>query len=107
MGSAVLHETNLEVAKHSIAPVDQGSKDERTALRRAKILEKRTQPLGGPGRLVVVSEKRTPAAFGPQVVGEEGRKMQRGGGGTAGSAQTELFHCWHVEWLAAGGDEVA
>jgi len=45
MGSAVLHETNLEVAKHSIAPVDQGSKDERTALRRAKILEKRTQLL--------------------------------------------------------------
>ena len=45
MGSAIVHESNVEIITYSEGPVDQRTKDERTALRRAKIQEKRSQLL--------------------------------------------------------------
>ena len=45
MGSAIVHESNIEIISYSEGPVDQRTKDERTALRRAKIQEKRSQLL--------------------------------------------------------------
>jgi len=45
VGSAILHEENFEVADAQRPIEDQVTKDERTALRRAKILEKRSQLL--------------------------------------------------------------
>ena len=45
MGSAIVDEKNIEIIGYSEGPVDQRTKDERTALRRAKIQEKRSQLL--------------------------------------------------------------
>lgn len=59
MGSAIVHESNLEIIRYSEGPVDQRTKDERTAQRRAKIQEKRSQ------LLVVVGKGRwTGAGYG-------------------------------------------
>ena len=49
VGSAILHEDSFEISDSLAGQrsmVDQVVKDERTALRRAKILEKRSQLLG-------------------------------------------------------------
>ncbi|CAK9029668.1 unnamed protein product, partial [Durusdinium trenchii] len=45
LGSAIVHESNLQLLRDLEGPVDQRTKDERTALRRAKIQEKRSQLL--------------------------------------------------------------
>ena len=45
MGSAIVHESNLQIIRDSEGPVDQRAKDERTAQRRAKIQERRSQLL--------------------------------------------------------------
>ena len=45
-GSAIVHESNMQVMRPSEGPVDQRTKDERTAMRRAKVQERRSQRLG-------------------------------------------------------------
>lgn len=44
-GSAIVHQSNMQVVSYSEGPVDQRTKDERTAMRRAKVQERRSQHL--------------------------------------------------------------